>query len=90
MSTKKDTVILVTFGRFSKCTFMLASDYQAWLQTIDPKERGCVMVVQTDIDPADVDFIERSQAIITRCENEAEEAAQRIADRLKSRKQRVA
>lgn len=83
---KNDRVLLVVFGRFSKCLFMLESDIPAWLQTLPKSERGCVTRIETDLDPKDLDFISRSQDIIDRAEQDAEEATQRLDHYLKSRK----
>lgn len=81
-----ERVLLVVFGRFSKCLFMVESDIPAWLQTLPKSERNCVTRIETDLDPDDLEFIHRSQAIIDRAEQDAEEAATRIDHYLKSRK----
>jgi hypothetical protein len=83
---KRDRVLCVVFGRFSKCLFMLESDIPAWLQTIPKSERNCVTRIETDLDPADLDFINRTQTIIDRAELEADEATLRLDHYLKSRK----
>jgi hypothetical protein len=84
MRLVQDRVILVTFGRQSKCLFMLLSDYQSWRKTIDKNEY--VLITHTDMDAADLEFMNRSNAIIDRLEREVDEVEQRLVDRMKQRK----
>jgi hypothetical protein len=84
---KQDQVILVTFGQWSESRFMLLSQYQTWLKTIEPSERNCVMVTPTDYDATDIDFMERSNSIIKRLESEISEQRELLATRLKQRRQ---
>jgi hypothetical protein len=81
-----DRVILATYGKQSKCRFVRLSEYHAFLKTLPEDERQFVMTTETDIDADDLDFIERSQAIIDRCELEAREAQLRLVEWSKSRK----
>lgn len=81
-----DSVICVTWGPFSKCQFMLLSKYQEWLKTIPQNERRCVLVTETNWSPADLDFINRSNEIIDRLENEKTEVEERITHYFKSKK----
>jgi uncharacterized protein (DUF1697 family) len=84
MDKKIDSVILVTFGRHSKCLFMLASDYQSWRKTIDAKEY--VLVTHTDMQPDDLAFLNKANDIISRLENEIKDVELTLEHRFKSRK----
>ncbi len=86
VAVSSDQVILVTFGSNSQCLFMLLSDYQTWLKTIDPSERNCVMVTPTDYDAADLDFMDKSNKIIDRLESEVREQRELVTTRLKQRR----
>lgn len=86
MKTVTDSVILVTFGRQSNCRFILRSDFRAWLQTLPANERKCVLVTETDMSPADLEFMDRSQKIIDRLEMEQEEVEQTVVDYFTARK----
>jgi hypothetical protein len=83
---QNDTIVCVVFGKLSKVEFMPASDVEAWKQTLDPKERGSVLVIGTDLTPDQEDYINRTRTIIDRHEREIDEAADRVKDYLKSRK----
>jgi hypothetical protein len=60
------------------------SDYHSWRKTIDPKEY--VLITHTDMDASDLEFMNRSNAIIDRLEREVDEVEQRVIDRMKQKR----
>jgi hypothetical protein len=79
-------VYLVASGPFSECYFIAANSELEVRMTLPKGERECALVTETDMDPTDLAFIEKTQLIVKRLENEVTEAKMNLADRMNRRK----
>ncbi len=79
------TIVLVTFGPHSRSQFMPLSDVQAWRKTL-PKDEF-ILITQTDMQPDDLELLERSQDIVDRLEREIDDTNEMVRNHFKYKKQ---